>query len=141
MKKFGLTMNPEGWFGIADSEWINHESTVLIIIDMQNYGANRHWTLIGARGTGTTAKGADYYYDRIENIVIPAIQRLLDYFRSHSLPVIHVHYGSRLKDALDMPALWRLRFDSHAEDTGKSYIPYFDLPEMQIIDAFKTFAG
>jgi nicotinamidase-related amidase len=110
MKKYGLTLDPKGWFGIADSEWINHESTALMIIDMQNYDANRNWSFIGARGTGTQISKTHYYYDRIENIVVPTIKRLRTYFQKHSMPVIHVYYASRLKGASDMPALWRLRF-------------------------------
>jgi len=141
MKKYGLKLDPNGWFGIASSEWINHSSTALIIIDMQNYDANRNWSFIGKRGTGTETSESTYYFDRIEKAVVPAIQRLRTYFREHGMPVFHVYYGSRLKEALDMPVLWRLRFEQHAEDTGKPFTPHANAPEMQIIDELKPLPG
>jgi hypothetical protein len=52
-RRNGLTLDPEGWFGIADSEWLDPKSTVLLIVDMQPYDADRSWALIGKRGTET----------------------------------------------------------------------------------------
>ena len=118
MKRHGLTLDPDGWFGISDSEWINKRSTALIVIDMQRYDADRSWSLIGTRGTGTSDGSSDYYYDRIERTVVPSIKRLLDCFRSKKLPVFHLFFASGMPGAPDMPPLWRLRFDQHAEDSG-----------------------
>jgi nicotinamidase-related amidase len=137
MKKYGFQLDKDGWFGIADAEWINPLSTAMLIIDMQNYDANREWSLIGTRGTGVTSDAHEYYYSRVSTTVIPAIQKLLSFYRQANLTVVHVHFASRLADASDMPPLWRLRFEQHAEDSGKSYTPSVKNREMHIIDDLK----
>ncbi len=141
MKRYGLKLDPDGWFGISDSEWINRGSTALLVIDMQRFDADRTWSLIGTRGTGTSDDSSDYYYDRIERTVVPSIKRLLDCFRSNKLPVFHLFFASDVPGAPDMPPLWRLRFDQHAEDSGNRYTPETGLPEMGIIDDLKPSPG
>ncbi len=116
----GFKLDPEGRFGIAHEEWLDPKGTALLVIDMQNYDANREWALIGTRGTGTSARSTSYYYDRIEGTVVPAIRRLLSGFRSLGAPVVHALFASPHPGAPEMPPLWRLRFEQHAEDSGRS---------------------
>jgi ureidoacrylate peracid hydrolase len=137
MSGHGIKLDPRGWFGIAHEEWLDPKRTALLVIDMQNYDANRQWALIGTRGTGTPSDSADYYYDRIERIVVPAIQRLLTFFRRRALPVVHLYFASRLPGAPDMPPLWKLRFEQHAEDSGQPYQPDAGRPEMEILEALR----
>jgi nicotinamidase-related amidase len=127
----------DGWFGIADSEWVAPNATALLIIDMQNYDANEEWRLIGSRGTGVDKASDDYFYDRISGTVIPAIARLLSFFRQHELCIAHVFFASSLLGADDMPSLWRLRFDQHAEDAERPFRPHVAAPEMQIVDPLR----
>jgi nicotinamidase-related amidase len=140
-RKYGLRVDKNGWFGIADAEWVCPETTALLLIDMQNYDANRGWHLIGTRGTGTSHDSREYYYNRIDDTVIPAIVKLLGHFRRQHLVVIHTCFASRLEDGSDMPPLWRLRFEQHAEDSGKPYTPHIDNTEMHIIDELKPLPG
>ena len=67
--------------------------------------------------------------------------KLLLFFRQHRLMVVHVYFASRLPDASDMPPLWRLRFEQHAEDSGKPCKPIVQNREMHIIDELKPFDG
>jgi nicotinamidase-related amidase len=136
-----LKLDPQGWFGIAHEEWISPDHTALLIIDMQNYDANRDWALIGTRGTGTPVESASYYYERVEGTVVPAIQRLLNGFRSRGLPVVHALFASPHAGAPEMPPLWRLRFEQHAKDSGRSYVPEVGRPEMRILDALEPLPG
>jgi nicotinamidase-related amidase len=140
-QKFGMRLDTNGWFGIADEEWVYPGTTALILIDMQNYDANSNWHIIGTRGTGTSHVSREYYYNRIENTVLPAIKKLLAYFRRKDLAIIHVYFASDHGDFGDMPPLWRLRFEQHAEDSGKPYTPHVDAIEMQIIDELKPLPG
>jgi len=135
--KHGFRLDKKGWFGIADVEWINPSATAMLIIDMQNYDANSEWDLIGTRGTGTTSNSHGYYYNRISATVIPAIQKLLSFYRQQDLTVVHIYFASRLSDASDMPPLWRYRFEQHAKDSGKPYKPSAAHREMHIIDDLK----
>ena len=136
-QKHGFQLDKNGWFGIAEVEWIDPSATAILIIDMQNYDANREWELIGTRGTGTTENSHEYYYNRISTTVVPTIQKLLSFFRRQNLTIVHVYFASRLADASDMPPLWRLRFEQHAEDSGKPYKPSITNREMHIIDELK----
>ena len=140
-RRHGLRLDPEGWFGIAQEEWLLPEHTALLVIDMQNYDANRDWALIGTRGTGTPAESTEYYYHRIEGTVIPAIQRLLSGFRARGLPVVHALFASPHPGAPEMPPLWRLRFEQHAEDSGRSYVPEVGRAEMRILAELEPLPG
>lgn len=81
-------------------------STALILIDMQyhdaaaNHGFNAALERIQPGSTG-------YFVDRVVNLVVPTMRRLLDYFRAHGLPVIHVVIGSDYQDYRDIPARTR----------------------------------
>lgn len=78
-------------------------TTALLIIDMQ-YASGYRDTGLGCmlREKGLEATGR-YRFDRIEQVVIPNIKKLLNYFRQHSLRVIYVTLGSRLPDYSDVP--------------------------------------
>ena len=43
-----------------------------------------------------------YRFDRIEQIVIPNIRRILDFFRKHQLRIIHITVGSQMPDYSDI---------------------------------------
>jgi nicotinamidase-related amidase len=140
-QRHGLQLDPQGWFGIAHQEWLAPEHTALLVIDMQNYDANRQWALIGTRGTGTAAASARYYYDRIEGTVVPAIRRLLAGFRARHGLIVHALFASPHPGAPEMPPLWRLRFEQHAEDSGRNYVPEVGRPEMRILAALEPLPG
>jgi hypothetical protein len=116
----GFKLDTKGWFGIADEEWINPDSTCLLIIGMQNYDASRDWALIGTAGTGTAAASSQYYYSRIEKVVVPAIQKVLAFFRDRKLTVIHAVFASR--------------FDPYVENDEIQIIPALaPLPEEAVL--------
>ena len=86
----------------SDTTAINPESTALVIIDMQ-YASGCRDTGLGRmlREQGLEETGR-YRFDRIEQIVIPAIKKLLKYFRSNKLGVIFVTVGSEQPDYSDV---------------------------------------
>jgi nicotinamidase-related amidase len=77
-------------------------STALVIIDMQYLSACRTTGM----GRWLTEHGrADegrYRFDRIEELLIPNIDRLLSFFRQHRLQVIHVALASQMEGARDV---------------------------------------
>jgi nicotinamidase-related amidase len=77
------------------------ESTALIIVDMQYATASRNkglGKLLSEQGKSDLAK---YRFDRIEDVTIPTITRLLSFFRKHQLSVIYLTMGSKAKDYRD----------------------------------------
>jgi len=74
----------------------------LAVVDMQYASASRLEGLGRAlKGRGQEALGA-YRFERIERIVVPTIQRLLEFFRAHKLRVVYLTVGSELPDFSDL---------------------------------------
>lgn len=82
---------------------IDLSNTALLIIDMQNATGNREMGL----GKKLAAEGAfadaEYRFNRIEQILIPNIQKLAKGFRDIGAKVIYITYGSNLPDGSDVP--------------------------------------
>ena len=78
------------------------EETALMIIDMQYASAHRETglgRLLSERGEEATGQ---YRFDRIEQVVVPHIQKLLTFFRESHLRVIHITNGSEMPDYSDL---------------------------------------
>lgn len=78
------------------------KATALLIVDMQYSDASidQGFNLAVDR----IAPGSmDHFNRRNETVVIPAIRRLLDYFRRHDLSVIYLLLGSDYRDLRDVP--------------------------------------
>jgi nicotinamidase-related amidase len=76
-------------------------ATGLIVVDMQYASGSRETglgKLLKAQGKQELAR---YRYDRIEQVVVPTIQRLLAFFRKHDLQVIYLTMGSEMPDYSD----------------------------------------
>jgi nicotinamidase-related amidase len=87
----------------------------LLIIDMQYATGSRQ----GALGQKLLAEGSslgNYRFDRIEQSVLPSVQRLRARFTALQRPVIHVTIGAAHPQALDAPVHMRrlfVEFDNH----------------------------
>jgi len=82
---------------------INPSSTALIVVDMQNATGNRNMGLGKLLAESGKAEQAGYRFDRIEQLLVPNIQKLLAAFRDNDWPVIYVTYGAETPDAHDVP--------------------------------------
>jgi len=77
--------------------------TALMVVDMQ-YATGCRTTGLGRmlKDMGKEDIGR-YRFDRIEQVVVPSIQRLLNFFRNHGLRVIYLTVGSERPDFSDLP--------------------------------------
>ena len=78
------------------------EETALLVIDMQYASAHRNsglGHLLKKSGQESTSR---YRFDRIEQVVVPHIQKLLSFFRDNRLCVIHITIGSEVPDYSDL---------------------------------------
>ncbi len=77
--------------------------TALVVVDMQ-YATGCRTTGLGKmlKEMGKEDLGR-CRFDRIERVVVPGIQRLLNFFRSHGLRVIYLTVGSERPDFSDLP--------------------------------------
>lgn len=77
-------------------------TVALVVIDMQYASACRE-TGFGRwlAKEGRAAEGA-YRFDRIEQLLLPNIGRLLGFFRSHDLQRVFVRLGAQLRECRDL---------------------------------------
>lgn len=82
---------------------LNPASTGLIVVDMQYATGSRTEGL----GKKLAAEGKQEFaaerFDRIEQVVVPNIRRMLAFCREQGLPIIYIVIGSEHPDLLDMP--------------------------------------
>ncbi len=83
---------------------LDPEATALIVVDMQNATGNRSMGLGKRLADAGLAESSKYRFDRIENLLVPNIQRLLTAFRAAGSRVVYVTYGANLPDCSDVPA-------------------------------------
>ena len=92
---------------LAPTEFdIDPPRTGLVIVDMQYVDAHREY------GLGKSIKEShpevwEYYFDRVERLVVPNVKRCLETFRGLHLQVIHLTLGAVLPDGADMVPLRR----------------------------------
>ncbi len=77
--------------------------TALLIIDMQNATGNRDMGLGKLLAESGQSASGQYRFDRIDNILIPNIQKLIKGFRDANSHIIWITYGANRGDASDAP--------------------------------------
>jgi nicotinamidase-related amidase len=83
------------------------EHTALVIVDMQYLDAHRDYGM-GAIAQELGVQGAyEYFFTRVENIVIPNVQRLQRACRRHGVEVMHLRIASLVEDCREVSRLHR----------------------------------
>ena len=86
---------------------LDRATTAFLIIDMQ-YGTCHRDYGVGARWKQTESfPELEYYFDRLENTVIPNVQRLMATCRAKGVEVIHLRVAAQTRDARDSTLLFR----------------------------------
>jgi len=108
--RFEAERHWEEWGGVLGSlpeVQLPPARTALVIVDMQYSDAHRDYGIgTEARRLGTEAQ-FEYYFDRLDTLVIPNIQRLLVTCRALGLEVIYLRIASMVRDGRDMNAMQR----------------------------------
>ncbi|MDZ7751353.1 MAG: isochorismatase family cysteine hydrolase [Gammaproteobacteria bacterium] len=79
--------------------------TALLCIDMQYLDAARDYGVFAdVEASGVPPEAQEYYFDRLEYVVLPNVRRLQDAFRSRELEVIHTRIQSLTLDGRDRSA-------------------------------------
>ncbi|MDX9766635.1 MAG: isochorismatase family cysteine hydrolase [Ectothiorhodospiraceae bacterium] len=104
----------------------------LLCIDLQYLDAARGYGVFAdAERSGVPPESQDYYFDRLETLVLPNVRRLQDGFRAAGLEVIHTRIQSLTKNGRDRgPGHKRLNLhappDSREADFLESVAPQGD---------------
>lgn len=127
---------------LKDQAPINIDPTksALLIVDVQRYFARPDYPF-GHTFEKLVPGSTKGYFERVESIVLPNIQRLQEVFRSHGLPVIFCGAGSYLEDGSDLPQ-WLSDFNGLSRMLlGQSSIPTINDPSWQIDESISPLPG
>jgi nicotinamidase-related amidase len=119
---------------------IDPKSTALLVIDMQKNGYSKDFGL-GKMWLDTIPEHANYWFSRLNALVVPNIQKLLMYFRSRQYRVIFIRVGPFLPDGSDMFERRRNREETAKRIMGVDRLFHLGSPELEIIDELKPQIG
>ena len=102
--------------------------TALLVIDMQNATGNREMGLGKLLAEQGQSESAQYRFDRIDNLLIPNIQKLIAGFREAGAHVIWITYGANALMS-DAP--------HHIAPIIKATNNIAGQPEHEVVDALK----
>ena len=116
---------------------IRIRSAALTMIDNQNMFCKPEGAMIRSHlkiGSSERREAMLAYLDRVARIQLPNTQRLLAFYRKHSLPIIHVMTGCWGPDYREFPPNFRdcILDIEHRADMSLNY--YFGTWDTQIVD-------
>lgn len=92
----GIIDNP------AHQTFLDRRTTALLCIDLQYLDAARgHGVFRDATSHGVPEEAQQYYFNRLETMVLPNIRKLQDSFRQQGLEIIHTRIQSLTRDGRD----------------------------------------
>jgi len=91
--------------GVIES--LEEHKTALLVIDLQYLdAAPGHGVFADAENSGVPKEAQEYYFKRLDHVVLPNVRRLQDRFRDAELEVIHTRIMSLTKDGRkEVPAI------------------------------------
>lgn len=100
-------------------ESLQEHHTAMLVIDIQYLDAARGCGVFAdIENAGVPPEAEEYYFNRLETLVLPNVRRLQDAFRANGLDVIHTRIQSLTQDGRDRsPGHKRLRL--HAPPGSK----------------------
>lgn len=123
-------------------ESIEEHHTALLCIDLQFLDAARGFGVFAdAERSGVPPAAAEYYFDRLDTMVLPNVRRLQDTFRAIGLEVIHTRIQSLTQDGRDRgPGHKRLNLHAAPGSKEAEFIPQV-APQGDEIIINKTASG
>jgi nicotinamidase-related amidase len=114
----------------ASSDRLAPDHTALLVIDVQRYFVHPEYPF-GKWVASITPGGIDAYYQRVRDLVIPNIQRLLKGARQRGLFIVFTEAGSLRPDGADLPG-WMRR---HIAMSGAAVYPPLSDPSCRVDDS------
>ena len=103
--------------GVVES--IEKHKTALLVIDLQYLDAAPGYGVFAdAEKSGVPKEAQEYYFKRLDHVVLPNVRRLQDRFRDMGMEVIHTRIMSMTKDGRDRSAGHK-RLNLHAAPGSK----------------------
>jgi len=104
---------------------LERHNTAMLCIDMQYLDAARGFGIFAdADSSGLPSESQDYYFDRLESMVLPNVRRLQDAFRANRLEVVHTRIQSLTQDGRDRgPGHKRLNLHAAPGSKDAEFLP------------------
>jgi nicotinamidase-related amidase len=103
--------------GVVES--IEKHKTALLVIDLQYLDAAPGFGVFAdAEKSGVPKEAQEYYFKRLDHVVLPNVRRLQDNFRDQNMEVIHTRIMSMTKDGRERSAGHK-RLNLHAPPGSK----------------------
>ncbi|MCG8486814.1 MAG: cysteine hydrolase [Chromatiales bacterium] len=104
---------------------LQRHNTALLCIDMQYLDAAPGYGVFAdADSSGLPPESQAYYFDRLENLVLPNVRRLQDAFRANRLEVVHTRIQSLTQDGRDRgPGHKRLNLHAPPGSKEAEFLP------------------
>src|SRR5947209_2343545 len=108
-RELSMSVEQEAWEQIirVPEITLDYERAALLVIDLQNSFASREFGVFKRLVTGGLGAGGEYAISRIENTVVPNVQRLAAACRLASAPVVYARCASIRGDGSDQTARHR----------------------------------
>jgi nicotinamidase-related amidase len=121
---------------------LEHQHAALLCIDLQYLDASKDHGVFGPnRPESIEPEAQDYYFERLERVVLPNVRALQDSFRHHRLEVIHTRIQSLTRDGRDRsPGHKRLMLHAPPGSKEAEFLPEV-APESDEIIINKTASG
>jgi nicotinamidase-related amidase len=127
----------EPWGLPSHHNYFDAARTGLIVVDMQYGCVHPDYGL--SRIMEPDAK--QYFFDRLDALVVPNIQRLLEVFREQSRPVIYLTISSEREDGGDLGLRLQRRLRQMLAETGLRTVALRGSIEQQVIAAIAPRPG
>lgn len=88
-------------YSVSKIPIINKKKTALLCIDLQYFDAAPGHGIFKDVDADNLNEDVKYYFNRLDNIVLPNVKKLQNYFRENEMEVIHIRIQSLTKDGRD----------------------------------------
>lgn len=105
------------------------EKTALVIVDMTYISAHEDYGVGEILKYKNASETGRYFYDRVENTLIPNQKKLADFFRKNNMPVIYLTFSPIRKDGKDLYPLGQIT----QRENEKIGIGFFDAENEKIL--------
>ena len=112
---------------------LDPSTTALVVVDMQNASGSRHHGLGKLLASQGRLEEAEYRFNRIDELIVPNIKKLMKAFRDCSACVVHVTLGPTQADFSDAPKHLRAWFQATDNHAGN--------PEHEIVAGLEPLPG
>jgi nicotinamidase-related amidase len=103
--------------GIDLGSWLDRERLAVVVIDMQNYITKKKYS-----GKWSSGGQDNYYYNRINNKVLPNVKKIINFFRNEDVKIVYTRIASTNTKLLDVPGIGRKVLYNELEDIeGNKY--------------------